>query len=168
MPLAVTTRKVAIWVATLEQLGGLRKVQLQLGLSIAAHTESLRIRLGLAQEFPNEAAWQRLCGLSHSALKDVYVLQGDLAKSAAAQALASAAFARALALAPTAAARMEWFDAKLLEVELLQKLGKTAQARATLTVVAQFADSHMTELQSRPDLLAELKKRLQQNFSPTP
>ncbi len=148
--------------ATLEQLGDLRKVQSQLNLSLAAHSESLQIRLGLAQEFPNEAAWQRLCGLSHSALKDVYALQGDLKSAGAAQAQASAAFAQAMALAPTPAAQLEWFDAKLLEIELLQKRDLYAPARVALTQLTQFADTHAAQLQSRPDLRAELKKRQHQ------
>ncbi len=142
--------------ATLEQLGDVRKRQSNYPEALAAYQESLLIRTGLLADFPQEFAWYRLCALSYSSLKDVYVRQNDAGKALAAQAHASAAFAKVLALAPSPAARFEWFDSMLFEAELMRTMDKRDELSMQLSRLEQFANAHAQEFKTRPDLIAIL------------
>ena len=142
--------------ATLEQLGDLRKRQANYSDALSANQESLTIRLGLARDYPQEFAWYRLCGLSYSAIKDVYVRQNDAINALAAQAQASTAFAKVLELGPSPSARFEWFDSMLFEAELMRDMGKHKELAAQLLRLTQFAQAHSDEFKTRPDLLAIL------------
>ena len=142
--------------ATLEQLGDVRKRQSKYSDALSAHQESLAIRLDLARDFPAEFAWYRLCALSYSSLKDIYVRQNDAVKALAAQAQASAAFAKVIELAPSPAARFEWFDSVLFEAELMRSIGQHKQLAAQLLRLKQFATKHALEFKNRPDLLTIL------------
>ena len=144
--------------ATLEQLGDLRKRQMNYADALSAYQESLAIRMLLLVDFPQEFAWYRLCALSYSALKDVYVLQNDALSASQAQAQASAAFAKVLELAPSPAARFEWFDSMLFEAELMRAQGDNAALRAQLGRLALFSKSYAQDFKNRPDLLAVLAK----------
>ena len=144
--------------ATLEQLGDLRKRQANYAEALNAHQESLVIRLGLARDFPREFAWYRLCGLSYSALKDVYVRQNNAVQALVAQTQASAAFAKVLELAPSPAARFEWFDSMLFEAELIRDMGKHNELATQLLRLQQFSQAHSDEFKARPDLRAILSK----------
>ena len=118
----------------------------------------MAIRLGLTRDFPEEFAWYRLCGLSHSAIKDVYTLQNDAVQALAAQAQASADFAKVMELGPSPGARFEWFDSMLFEAELMQDMGQRRALAAQLLRLTQFAQAHSGEFKTRPDLLAILAK----------
>lgn len=142
--------------ATLEQLGDLRKRQSNYSDALSAYQESLAIRLELTRDFPQEFAWYRLCALSYSSLKDIYVRQNDARKALAAQAQASAAFAKVLELAPNPTARFEWFDSMLFEAELMRSIGQRKELAAQLLRLAQFAKAHANEFETRRDLLAVL------------
>lgn len=144
--------------ATLEQLGDLRKRQTRYSDALSAYQESLAIRLDLTRDFPQEFAWYRLCALSYSALKDVYVRQNDAALALAAQAQASAAFAKVLELGPSPSARFEWFDSMLFEAELMRDRGKRKELAAQFLRLQQFSQAHSDEFKARPDLLAILFK----------
>ena len=142
--------------ASLEQLGDLRKRLANYPEALNAYRESLAIRTSLSTEFPQEFAWYRLCALSYSALKDVYVRQNDAKQALAAQTQASAAFARVMELSPSPAARFEWFDSMLFEAELMRSMGQRKQLAAQLVRLTQFAQAHVKEFSTRPDLLAIL------------
>ncbi len=144
--------------ATLEQLGDLRKRQTNYPDALSAYQESLAIRIELTRDFPQEFAWHRLCGLSYSALKDVYARQNDIVLALDAQTQASAAFAKVLELSPSPAARFEWFDSMLFAAELMQLQRDPVALRAQLLRLAQFSKLHAQEFESRPDLLAVLAK----------
>ena len=142
--------------ATLEQLGDVRKRQSNYVDALNAHQESLAIRLDLSRDFPQEFAWHRLVALSYSSLKDIYVRQNDAVKALAAQAQASAAFAKVIELAPSPAARFEWFDSMLFEAELMRSIGQHKDLAVKMLRLEQFATAHAPEFKSRPDLLAIL------------
>ena len=142
--------------ASLEQLGDLRKRLANYPEALNAYRESLAIRTSLSTEFPQEFAWYRLCALSYSALKDVYVRQNDAKQALAAQTQASAAFARVMELSPSPAALFEWFDSMLFEAELMRSMGQRKQLAAQLVRLTQFAQAHVKEFSTRPDLLAIL------------
>jgi len=142
--------------ATFEQLGDLRKRLANYPEALSAYKESLAIRTGLLSDFPQEFAWFRLCALSYSALKDVYVRQNDVAQALFAQAQASAAFAKVMELSPSPAARFEWFDSMLFEAELMRNMGQSKALAAQLLRLTQFTKAHALEFEARPDLLAIL------------
>ena len=98
------------------------------------------------------------CGLSYSALKDVYARQNDIVQALDAQTQASAAFAKVLELSPSPAARFEWFDSMLFAAELMQLQGDRVALRAQLVRLAQFSKSHAQEFETRPDLIVVLAK----------
>lgn len=142
--------------ASLEQLGDLRKRLANYPEALHAYQESLAIRTSLLSDFPQEFAWYRLCALSYSALKDVYVRQNDAKQALAAQTQASAAFAKVMELSPSPAARFEWFDSMLFEAELMRSLGQRKNLAAQLLHLTEFSKAHPEEFKARPDLLAIL------------
>ena len=90
--------------------------------------------------------------------KDVYVRQNNAVQALVAQTQASAAFAKVLELAPSPAARFEWFDSMLFGAELVRDMGKHNELATQLLRLQQFSQAHNDEFKTRPDLLAILAK----------
>jgi len=156
--------------ASLDQLGDLRKAQQRFDDADVLYQESLKLRLALAREFPNEASWRRLLAFGYAKIKDLAAARSDLSGAIRAQREAAKLWDALLDEAPDSSTELAWFDSQLLLIELLlmqsaEQSTPAAEALTLLESLRDYAQQHVITLQARPDLVKELA-RLQSRASP--
>ncbi len=148
--------------ASLEQLGGLRRVQKRYEDANAAYQESLQLRIALAQEFPSEASWRRLLAFSHEAITKLAAARGDFLSATKAQRESALIWEALRREVPEFNTEISWFDSQLVLTELLlaqrQDSKLAAEAQKLIQRLNEYAVQNSALFKTRSDLLKELDR----------